>query len=318
MSGRKAGFLFLMITLLSLTADVLYPALTGWFPFLWTVPVYMSVSMGVLLVPLLIVSLLTPAFGREMFPFRRLSVRTFLILVVLAVLLLPLASSISALTQTLLGYRMVPFRAKIPAADFLELLLCVGFIGPVTEELVFRGYIYQSMRKSGPVPACILSAFLFGLLHMNLIQASFAFVLGIVFAVCMVRTESLFAPMLLHIMFNSWQIASAYGPLPNWQNFFARRLRGLYGLQRLQMLLLFAVPIVLLSAVLVGLLLGRFRFLRFNREVRAWEAGEESQEDTDDPPAILGVSTVLGACVCLEACIFFEPAFQWYFWRILY
>ena len=56
----------------------------------------------------------------------------------------------------------------------------VGILAPVCEEVVFRGAIFGGMKKEGNIfKAVMVSGLLFGLLHMNINQASYAFVIGI-------------------------------------------------------------------------------------------------------------------------------------------
>lgn len=53
-------------------------------------------------------------------------------------------------------------------------------LAPLCEELLFRGFLYQSFLKCGKNFAIFFSALLFGLYHANIVQTPFAFVLGIV------------------------------------------------------------------------------------------------------------------------------------------
>lgn len=52
-------------------------------------------------------------------------------------------------------------------------------LAPVCEELLFRGFLYQSFLRFGQNFAVFFSALLFGLYHANIVQTPFAFVLGI-------------------------------------------------------------------------------------------------------------------------------------------
>lgn len=52
-------------------------------------------------------------------------------------------------------------------------------LAPLCEELLFRGFLYQSFLRFGQNFAVFFSALLFGLYHANIVQTPFAFVLGI-------------------------------------------------------------------------------------------------------------------------------------------
>lgn len=61
-------------------------------------------------------------------------------------------------------------------------LIYTLFFGPIAEEIMFRGVIFQGLRKYGRSFAILASALLFGIYHGNLLQGIFAFVIGILFA----------------------------------------------------------------------------------------------------------------------------------------
>ena len=53
-------------------------------------------------------------------------------------------------------------------------------LGPVAEEILFRGLVLRSLQPYGKKFAIVISSLLFGLFHGNLMQAPFAFVVGLV------------------------------------------------------------------------------------------------------------------------------------------
>ena len=62
-------------------------------------------------------------------------------------------------------------------------LFLYGIISPLAEEVVFRGIIYNRMKKHMPViVSIILSALLFGIYHGNTVQALYGFCMGILIA----------------------------------------------------------------------------------------------------------------------------------------
>lgn len=82
-------------------------------------------------------------------------------------------------------------------------VLCLVLVGPVIEEIIFRGIIFNDLRAHVNVAAAvIIQAFVFGLYHMNLMQGIYAGVIGLVFGVIYVWTKSIFASMTAHITFN--------------------------------------------------------------------------------------------------------------------
>jgi len=78
-------------------------------------------------------------------------------------------------------------------------IISFGILAPLGEELIFRGLVYGSLKKAMPVPAAIvLSGFLFGLFHGNLVQGVYATLLGCVFAWSYELYGTLLIPILMH------------------------------------------------------------------------------------------------------------------------
>lgn len=76
-------------------------------------------------------------------------------------------------------------------------------LGPVLEELLYRGILLQSMRKYNERFAIFLSAVIFGLMHENYQQFILGFLLGIPLAVVTVKYNSLVPSIITHILVNT-------------------------------------------------------------------------------------------------------------------
>lgn len=78
-------------------------------------------------------------------------------------------------------------------------------LGPIGEELVFRGVTLASAKKALPFWAAnLLQAFLFGVFHLNVIQGIYAFFIGIFLGYVCGRGGSIYLSIFLHILFNAW------------------------------------------------------------------------------------------------------------------
>ncbi len=86
-------------------------------------------------------------------------------------------------------------------------LLTIGVISPFLEELLFRGIMYKEFRScAGPRLAMLLSALIFGAMHMNMLQFLYASVLGLCLAWVYERYQSLWAPYLVHAAANIFSV----------------------------------------------------------------------------------------------------------------
>ena len=91
----------------------------------------------------------------------------------------------------------------IPLWDSLLYIFTVSFIVPVSEELIFRGVIFGYLRRAfKPWIAVIMCAFAFGIMHGVSVHIGYALVCGFIIAACYHLTDSIFAPILLHTIFN--------------------------------------------------------------------------------------------------------------------
>ena len=90
--------------------------------------------------------------------------------------------------------------------DINPMLLLLGgtLVGPICEEIIFRGVILKGFLKSySPNTAIVLSAVIFGVIHLIPLQVVSAFFIGIVLGWIYYKTQSLWLPILIHIIHNS-------------------------------------------------------------------------------------------------------------------
>ncbi len=117
-------------------------------------------------------------------------------------LLLSLASQIKAFVPIFERYNQLA--NFITGGDFILSLLAVGIIGPIFEEILFRGLIFGELRKITKVKiAVVIQALLFGAYHMNIVQGSYAFIIGLLLGYVMYKSNSILAPTIVHITINS-------------------------------------------------------------------------------------------------------------------
>jgi len=73
---------------------------------------------------------------------------------------------------------------------------------PIVEELIFRKFLLNKVRRFGDLPAILLTGFAFGLYHMNLSQFFYATALGFLFAYITLKTNTVRYSILLHMIIN--------------------------------------------------------------------------------------------------------------------
>lgn len=139
----------------------------------------------------------------------------------IAVLLLAIASSVSLnllaeliqAAQYSAGYQeTVQIQYSV---SFVTGLLLYGVISPLAEEMIFRGIIYRKCRRYlGILPGILLSSILFAILHGNLVQGVYAFIMGMLICSIYEKYHSFLAPVLFHSVANVTAFSVSYFGIP--------------------------------------------------------------------------------------------------------
>jgi membrane protease YdiL (CAAX protease family) len=91
--------------------------------------------------------------------------------------------------------------------NYIFLILSVGIFAPIAEEVLFRGMILSELKGVHSIfVAVIVQAVLFGLFHMNAIQAIYATAFGLVLGFITVKTKSILPAILLHVLNNTFDV----------------------------------------------------------------------------------------------------------------
>ena len=103
-----------------------------------------------------------------------------------------------------IGYKLTNINLPLTNGWWYVLnIFLLALLPAVCEELVFRGVIFNGLRKNTKdVTAVLLSAFLFALMHGRLEQLVYPFILGIILGVVVLRTKSIVASMIVHFCNN--------------------------------------------------------------------------------------------------------------------
>ncbi|MBN7576291.1 MULTISPECIES: CPBP family intramembrane glutamic endopeptidase [Clostridium] len=98
---------------------------------------------------------------------------------------------------------------QTPFAAFCSMV----FIAPIFEELFMRGIILEQLsRRYKPIISITVSALLFAILHLNVIQGINAFLLGIILGLVYLKTRNLIITILLHGLNNLFCYIVSYFP----------------------------------------------------------------------------------------------------------
>lgn len=181
---------------------------------------------------------------------------------------------LNMLFGALSGRAVNPVEAAVGSSTPLLTIIFAVVLGPILEEILFRGLIVGRMRRYGDKAAILFSATLFAFFHGNFSQLFYAFGLGLFFAFIYARTGRLRYTIGLHMIINFVGSVVSSFVVGNidleglQQNAFAALEGGAEGLQSMAgsigqvlMLMLFSQALLgLCAAGIVLLIVKRRRF----------------------------------------------------------
>jgi membrane protease YdiL (CAAX protease family) len=88
--------------------------------------------------------------------------------------------------------------------SFIIFSISKVFLGPIFEEIIFRGIIYKLLKRTySTLFSVFFSSLLFTLVHFNYAgNGIIVFVYGVLFCLMYFKTKSLLAPIVFHILIN--------------------------------------------------------------------------------------------------------------------
>ncbi len=102
--------------------------------------------------------------------------------------------------------------SDIDTSPYHFVFLSVVLLGPIVEELMFRGIIQKQLRKKIPFPFPLLfSALAFGYWHQEPVQVVYTAIMGLMIGIVYEYTGNLFFPLYMHVLNNF--LSTLPGPL---------------------------------------------------------------------------------------------------------
>lgn len=93
---------------------------------------------------------------------------------------------------------------------FLISILVIGISAGICEEVLFRGVIQRGFERLGAVKSILITAFLFGLLHLDFQRLFGTFLLGALIGFLVYRSNSIISGMFAHFINNSLAVAITF------------------------------------------------------------------------------------------------------------
>ena len=130
-----------------------------------------------------------------------------------------IVSTIASGILTSLGYSSTT--SAVAGIDFsvgnlFKDIILVAVLPAFCEEVLHRGILLQGTKHSGFKRAIILSALCFALIHLNISQFFFAFVVGIIIGFVSVVSKNIWTAIIIHFTTNALSVYLDYAAYNGW------------------------------------------------------------------------------------------------------
>ncbi|SEA90665.1 hypothetical protein SAMN02910384_02689 [Pseudobutyrivibrio sp. ACV-2] len=169
------------------------------------IPVVLKMLLiyGLLLIPPVVYTKKKGDSFVESLGLKSIKISTFFKIILLTIVSSPMYIFANALSQLFVPNTVVQSMDNFFSDSVVFGLLTVAVMAPIAEEIICRGFFQNRLKGILPFGlATTISGFMFGLLHLNLNQFCYAWVLGIIFAYANRATGSIFSSMIMHFCIN--------------------------------------------------------------------------------------------------------------------
>lgn len=217
MNNKKVNWLYLCIILANyaLLLILLGLAFLGMAPDIGIVG-GLFIAQAIMLTPAMIFAITSCTGSKavrfnDLLGFHKIKISTFFMVILFTFLLMPLTSAINYISMLFVDNAVNAISGDVLKMPFGVMLFLIAIFGPFSEEFIFRGIIFRGYKNSGSVmQAVIWSAILFGIMHLNFNQAAYAIAMGIMCALVVEASGSLWASIVAHMIFNAPSVCIMY------------------------------------------------------------------------------------------------------------
>lgn len=156
--------------------------------------------------PAIIYLIITKQSARKVLKLNKLYFKDSLLIILLAFVCQPIMAFLSLLSQFFFNNEIGDFITEIVNTPYIFLLLLVAVLPAITEEVTIRGVVLSGYEDKNIYLSSIVTGLLFGIMHLDPQQFLYATVLGVVLALVVRITNSIFAASLIHFFINGTSI----------------------------------------------------------------------------------------------------------------
>ncbi len=193
----REGYVFLLIYLNNESIETIKQNIIN------QIPILIGISDLIFIFLLYLIFLPTKKRLFNRFSIKKIGIKEIVCSVLFGVGLSVLTNYIvGVLIRIIPSYNQVSNVLNQSNASIFKMIILVIFV-PICEEILFRGVIFGFLKKNyNLIISIFIQAIIFSMMHFNIIQGIYTFILGVVLAIVYVYSESILTCMILHMVYN--------------------------------------------------------------------------------------------------------------------
>lgn len=139
----------------------------------------------------------------KLISFKPINIGAALLVILMTYCVLPLASLMNLISMLFVDNALTSMTSTVYENSVGLNLLFIAIIPALSEEFAFRGVFFHTLKKHGLWFGVLISALFFAMMHLNFNQFSYTIVIGVVMALAVLATGSIWGSVLVHFTLNA-------------------------------------------------------------------------------------------------------------------
>lgn len=214
MSSTKGNIFFLLsmlyitfiLTPLIIILEIFFP----WFSNDYIAIYYILTSILMLVFPMIIYFAISGNPINEVLSIKGISIKNIFLIIIFSITIQPFTALISYLSTFFYDNVAEQTISSLMDTNFFVGIIAIALAPAIIEEFFMRGVFQWNYRKVKPKYVFLINGLMFGILHQNLQQFFYAFLIGVFFSIFVYYTGSILAGIIGHFTINGSQFALGY------------------------------------------------------------------------------------------------------------
>lgn len=170
--------------------------------------IYLNIILHIIcfIIPCIIYIFITKSDFKEILRLNKITFIEIIACIGFSFFIIPLVGFINVISSFFVKNHITTALQDFNNFPFIIVLFVTAIMPAFSEEFLTRGIIYHSYKKTNILKGALLSSLIFGIIHMNINQFLYAFVLGFIFVLLIEATDSIYSSMIVHFVINATSV----------------------------------------------------------------------------------------------------------------